>query len=180
MGVGNMTNSIKPGFKTVVFIALLILIAGFGSYCEKKETKTDHEIIPGETAEPPKVDFKALEIRIDSLQTLIQQNPTVVTLRQQLLMAAVDTAAQLIRTVGRGLPPADARNPVIGRQAAERAARIDAARWAAYINTWRQDVTTADFGMLTAMVPGGRILESHETETGEIVLLVETLFPVLP
>lgn len=175
-----MTNSIKPGLKTGLLIALFIIIAGFGIYCEKKETKTDHEIIPGETAAPPKVDFKALEIQIDSLQNLVRQNPTLVAARQQLLSVAIDTAAQLLRTVGRGIQPAEARNPVIGRQAAERAARIDAARWAAYLNAWRQDVTTADFGSLSALVPGGRIVESHETETGEIILLVETLFPVLP
>lgn len=175
-----MTNSFKSGLRSAFLIAQLVLIAWCGLNCEKKETKTEHEIIPGETTAPPKVDFKVLQARIDSLQTLVQLNPTLVVARQELILAAVDTAAQLIRSVGHGLPPADARNPVIGRQAAERAARIDAARWTAYINAWRQDVTATDFGTLSAMVPGGRILEAREIETGEIILLIETQFPVLP
>lgn len=171
-----MVNSLF--IKSFLCLAIIILLN-----CAKKEsettitTETTHELTQQEMTLPAKVDYKALMPEIDSLQNFIQMNPTLVEPRIRLLAIAMDTSANLFRTVGRGVTPVNARTPLIGRQAAQRAAMMDAARWAGYLAAWREDVSAINFGTIDSLtIMPGHLVEASATDSSNVIVLVETSF----
>jgi hypothetical protein len=119
-------------------------------------------------------DYAGLLDKIDRIENEIRQHPTDVNLRAELVAASVDTAARLIRAVGRGLPAELAkRSRPLALQSAERASVVDAYRWVAYLMKWTKDHRFPDYGAIEASVPGVRIVLRDTLANDEIRLLVE-------
>ncbi|HPG39629.1 MAG TPA: hypothetical protein PLP19_20300 [bacterium] len=107
------------------------------------------------------------------LQEKILQTPDNVDLRRELVAASVNSEQKTLRAVGYGLPPEHAANSAMAQQAAERAAYLDACRWAAYIIKWQDSPDSPAFGEIEGNIPGARIIYKETADDGKISMVVE-------
>jgi len=109
--------------------------------------------------------------QLQLLQERIAKDPVQPALRQALLEEAIDISARKMYALGLGKPQPDSKSPAAAQQAAERAAYLDGCRWLAYINAWRLDIHTPDFGNLQAAISGARLVQRNATPEQTLVLV---------
>lgn len=107
------------------------------------------------------------------LQERIIQSPDSVALRKELVKASVNPEQKTLRAAGYGLPPVHAANSAMAQQAGERAAYLDACRWAAYILKWQESPDSPTFGEIQSDLPGARIVYKDTAADGKISMVVE-------
>ncbi len=107
------------------------------------------------------------------LQEKIVQQPENVEFRKELVTAAMDVSHKTMRAAGTGLYPQDASNTAIARQSAERAAYLDACRWAAYMLKWKDTPESPAFGEIEGDIPGAKLLLKKTEDDGKTIALVE-------
>lgn len=110
-----------------------------------------------------------------ALQDRIVKNPEDITHRRALGEKAIEAETGVIWTVGRGKIPVSAASPHVAQSQAELAARIDAARWAAYLSEWRKNGFATPFGALNAQASGGEIVSKIMSDSICVVLLKTAL-----
>lgn len=160
----------------------------FVSTCskEKQETKTSDNkekefTYSGSTEEQ----MYSIEMNYDSLlyvfeeQTaLVTANPFDLNSRKKLVKTCYDSSHHRIITFGIGKPPVNARTPSIGMKMAEQAAKIQAYRWAAFVQKWRLDPSSPDTSITNARLPGGQILSRLVMPDSTIKVLLEIRNPI--
>ena len=153
----------------VVITALLIVS------CTKKQD--EESISPKQhsqqTGQVEQLDYEEIMTTIETIQNQIIGNPADVALHKKLVETSVDEDHQIIRAMGQGKQPPDARSTAIAEQAALDAAFIDASQWVAYIIEWKKDPQTPEFGKIQAKLPGTRIV--YKTSEGDLTkVLIES------
>lgn len=147
--------------------------------CEKKVETPDLEnsLEKRELQNPPPVatvNYGEIMNQLFDLQGRIIQQPGAIQPRIDLLAVAIDSARQKMYAVGEGLPDSTAKTEALAKQAAERAALIDAQRWALLVRSWRQNLTTPQFtDKLSGQVPPFQIMQRAELPGNRIYLLLE-------
>lgn len=106
-----------------------------------------------------------------ALQDQIMKNPEEIALRRALGEKAIVVEAGVVWSIGRGKISMPARPLNVAQSQAELAARIDAARWAAYLLDWHKNGYATAFGELKAQVQGGEVLNKILTDSTCVVLV---------
>ena len=156
-----------PGLFVFIVLALCALVS-----CGKKEEVKELQAQKAAVSTLKPEEAEKLSAVLLDLQDQIRQNPTDVDLRTAYLEKSVDERAGLMRASGLGKPPVNASSELIARQAAERAAYLDACRWIAYLREWRKNPSIPDFGTIQANIPGAEIVY-RKTEDNESLVLVQ-------
>jgi hypothetical protein len=174
MGNGNMilNKSIqRPVSKRAGLLLVTALLLVFGCSREEKvrELQSDTNAEALAQLDTPEISLEKLL----PLQEKIMQQPDSIAFRRELVAASVNIAQKTLRAAGVGLVPENAENTAIAQQAAERAAYLDACRWAAYILKWQKSPDSPAFGEIQGNIPGAQILHKTVTEDGKSVVLVE-------
>jgi hypothetical protein len=159
------------------FIFFLIFIVL--SSCSKKKEEAGEEKEYSTSSGMEGQVYRA-NINYDSLLTVVDQATEMVAayssdinLRQKLVAISYDTSNGIIFASGRGRPQVNARTPSIAMNFAERAAQIEALKWAAYIERWKLDPTTPDLGKISAAMPPGRVVSKKVLPDSTVQVLVE-------
>lgn len=111
-----------------------------------------------------------------TLEEKIMRQPENAALRREFGAQAIDAAAGVIWTVGRGKVPPDESIAALAQNKARQAALLDASRWAAYVLEWQRNDYATAFGSLRGEVPNSTIV--NETFSDSMcVVLVKTSLP---
>ncbi len=159
-------------FICFVLVALSLL---FDCVRNKEERTAEHSIsggVEGQTSAAVR-NYDSLLTVLDKLSESVSANPQDRQLRLSLLDTAYDTLGQRIFAAGRGKPAKNARTPAVAMKMAERAATIDAYRWAARIKKWHDHPELADEQELSAELPGAQILSQRTLPDSTVVILIE-------
>ncbi|MCI0512035.1 hypothetical protein L0128_02325 [candidate division KSB1 bacterium] len=167
-----------------LLIALLIGVA-----CEKRSQTDQTEQI--QDLEKPKftntdsllqlqqtgVDYGEIMNQVFELEQIVKTNPLDVAARLNLLQVAVDTTRQKIYAVGEGLGDSTmASNPRI-RQSVERAALVDAQRWALFIAQWQMNPRMpAITEKISGTVPPFSVVQKAELPDNKIYVMLEVTY----
>lgn len=162
-----------PNFFRISLLALLLV------QCDKKADTPDlekslenHEL--QNPAPVATVNYGEIMNQLFDLRGRIIQQPGAIQPRIDLLDVAIDSARQKMYAVGEGLPDSTAKTEALAKQAAERAALIDAQRWALLVRAWRQNLTTPQFtDKLSGQVPPFQIMQRAELPGNRVYLLIE-------
>jgi len=109
---------------------------------------------------------------IAQLQSAVQSSPNEIEARRKLVQAAVIPSRKILLAAGTGRTAPQQRAPL-----AERAAILDAYRWAAYILRWRDNPAVPEFGSIQATVSGGQVIYSQSLPSGEVQVLLKIHLP---
>lgn len=170
--------SAKFHLKIILFICMALLIV-----CSKKEEQyKTGELTPKEsttdtsdvlTIKAQPINYDSMLVVVSELVEAIKNKPTDVDLRRELVAVSYDTAWGTILSAGIGKPSHEAETESIVMKYAEKAARDEALRWAAYIKKWSVDPTIPDLGSLKADIQGGRIVAKKEMPDSSVSVLIE-------
>lgn len=105
------------------------------------------------------------------LQNRIMKSPGEVALRRALGEKAIMADAGVVWSIGRGKISPTTTSLSVAQSQAELAARIDAARWAAYLLEWQKNGYATAFGALQAQAPGGEVINKTLNDSTCIVLV---------
>ena len=155
----NFTHK-KPAVNTAGFLVLTLGLLFF--QCERQEKVQEKQLRPdtqtaGDTV-VSNVNYEELMIQLLVMEERIKEAPEVVSLRQDMVNLSLDAENQEIYTMGIGLFPENAANTAVARQSAERAAFLDACRWAAYVMNWKTDPNSTPFGSIQGELPNAAIV----------------------
>lgn len=160
-----------------IFTFFLIFIVVISCSKKKEETAEEKEY---STSSGMEGQVNRTDINYDSLLTVVDQATemvaaysTDINLRQKLVSISYDTSNGVIFASGRGRPRTDARTPTLAMRYAERAAQIEALKWAAYIEKWKLDPTTPDLGKISVEMPMGRVVAKKVLLDSTVQVLVE-------
>jgi len=168
----------------LVFLFAMFFIANCTK--EKQETKTpdnkDKEYeLSGSTEEQMyniEMNYDSLLFVFEELTATVSANPLDFNSRKQLVKTCYDSSHNRIITFGIGKPPLNARTPSVGMKMAEQAAKIQAYRWAAFVQKWRFDPSSPDTSIMNARLPGGQILSRLVMPDSTIKVLLEIRNPI--
>jgi hypothetical protein len=170
-----MKNMIKGKRLRALGLFALLCLGALSLLCRKEE-KPGGEIRPPEGGETiTEAQLTRITGDLLDLQEKIRQQPQDVTLRQQLVAAAVDRDGRRLLAAGLGKVPAESPSSAMASQGAERAAFIDGCRWIAYLQAWEKNPETPVFGAIQGQIPPAKIIYKHTTPD-QIVVLVEAKF----
>ena len=151
-------------FLIVPFIVLICFINCSEDKKEKQQTKVENEVeysVSGESESQ----LYDIEMNYDSLMyvfeeklTTLQEKPNNLEARQQLVEAGYDQLHNRILAFGEGSPPENARTPSLALNYAEKAAKIEAYRWAYQIKKWHTDPMNNDSTITDADMPPVQML----------------------
>lgn len=168
----------KPIWISTILISIFIIIV-----CGKKEEQyKTGELTPKEsttdtsdvlTIKPKPINYDSMLVVVSELVEAIKNCPTDVDLRRELVAVSYDTAWGTILSAGTGKPSPEAETESIAMKYAERAARDEALRWAAYIKKWSADATIPELGSLKADIQGGKIVAKKQLPDNSVSVLVE-------
>lgn len=167
----------KKRFYLFFFLMLtLCLYCSKGKQKEKQKPSEEEEYSITSNVEGQLYD---VNINYDSLLTVIGQLTEMVSsypndfeLRKNLVSTCYDTLSDIILASGRGRPLISARTPTLAMKYAEKAATIDAYRWAAYIKKWHLNPTTPDIGKLSVEVSAGQVVSKKVLPDSTVQVLV--------
>ena len=172
----------------LIVVFSLILIVSFNCTKQDEQQKAIEEekveySIPGNMegqVQRIKINYDSLLTVVDQLTEMLAENPFDISLRKKLVATCYDSTFHVLVASGRGKPITNARTPTQARESARRAAKVDAYRWAVYLNKWRLDPTTPDFGKISAELPGGLIVSENVLPDSSVQVLVEVKLAPLP
>ena len=162
----------RISLNNIAFTCLIAMAAILS--CAKEEqsgqispSKNAHSIIQSS-------DAKTLMTNLLNQQDAIINSPADASLRKKLLETSVDETRQVARAAGQGKPSGEALTAGAARQAAERAAFVDACRWLAYILEWRDHIEKPDYGKIEKQLPGAQTVYTDASNDTMTFVLVET------
>jgi len=166
----SMTRPVAAGAGLLlILIMALLLVAG----CSREEKVQELQPQTNVEATAEMITPEQTLAILLPLQEKIMQAPDSVALRRELVAASVNLTQKTLRAAGYGLPPEKAANSAMAQQAAERAAYLDACRWAAYIIKWQVSPDSPAFGEIEGDIPGARIVYKDTAVDGKISMVVE-------
>ncbi|MBN2010240.1 hypothetical protein JW960_12920 [candidate division KSB1 bacterium] len=164
-------------YSTIVFAFTIVLLVSFCSRKDenqKKEQLEEHSLSMDESVQQPWI-----HLNIDSLATTIDQfiteaalSPNDLEKRKQLVSYAIDQANHIIYATGTGIPQQQAASPSIALNYAKKAAKMEALRWATYINQWRTDISYSPFGSDISINANGQILKEIVQPDNSVKVLI--------
>jgi len=171
-------------FPLKIIYFIFVLIFGFTLIhlaCEKKEqqqrfeqTLEKEELQLSTVDSLPPVDYGDIMNQLYDLQQKIKQAPLELQCRQALLEVAIDSSRNKLYAVGEGLPDTTLASNALQRQAAERAALVDAQRWALFALKWSQDPNQPLItDKVSGQVPPFRIVQKAQLLANKTYLLIE-------
>ncbi|MBN1350852.1 hypothetical protein JXJ21_15645 [candidate division KSB1 bacterium] len=174
----------QPVLTALVLIILPILL--FISACEQKSSK-DEEIVTGQfkshektvidslkPREASPVDYGQIMETVFQLEDSVKRYPDAIDVRRSLVAAAYDTARRKVYTVGFGIPDTSTASSLLALKGAERAALVDAQRWAMFVMRWMQNpIEPAITDRVTGDVPPGVTVQKAVWPGNQVYLLVE-------
>lgn len=165
--------------KLWIWVAVLTLTL---SACQENprppETETSGALAPAEgsqTSAEARVPDEAARQALLALEEKIMQQPDDAALRRELGAQAIDAAAGVIWTIGRGKVPPGESIAAIAQNKAKQAALIDASRWAAYLLEWQKNDYATAFGTLRGEVPNSTIVNETFSDSMCVVLVKTSL-----
>lgn len=124
------------------------------------------------TIKPKAMNYDSLLIVLSDIVEAIQENPTDLDYRHQLVAAGYDSAWGTIVAPGFGRPQSDAETSSIAAKYAERAAIADALRWAAWIKRW-SDNPSAPLDTLKVEIQQHRVVAKKVLPDHSVSVLIE-------
>lgn len=163
--------------KTRYFIFLLLL--PIFVFCEKKaeESMVENAVRQQEmqgNASVVAVNYGEIMNQLFELEQAVIQAPEAILPREKLLNVAIDTTRKKLYAVGEGLPDSTAKTAALAKQSAERAALVDAQRWALLTLRWQKDISRPHFtDKISGQVPPFQIIQRAELPENKIYLMIE-------
>ncbi|MBD3287556.1 hypothetical protein GF337_02020 [candidate division KSB1 bacterium] len=128
-----------------------------------------------------------IEMNYDSLMYVfeerlktLQENPDNIEARKQLVEAGYDQQHSRVLAFGEGVPPENAQTPSLALNYAEKAAKIEAYRWAYQIKKWHADPTNNDSSVTGAELPSAKMLSKLVMPDSTVKVLVELKLAEMP
>jgi hypothetical protein len=124
----------------------------------------------------PSVDYASVFNTINVLQREVLVKPSDVKARQALVKAAVDQHRRKLYVVGEGAPNAEqaGASETLLLQGAERAAVVDAQRWALLVLAWAQDANKpAPNSQVSGTVPPHAVVYKAQLPDRTMQVLIE-------
>ena len=170
----------------LILVLFFILVLSLG--CSKKEEEQQQAVeeeysIPGGMEEQTQqviINYDSLLTVVDQLTEMVAANPSDIELRKKLLSTCYDTVNNTIICTGKGTPLTNARTPTLAIKFAERAATIEAYRWAARLKKWQLDPKSPDTENLSIENLRGKIVSRSVLSDSTIQVLVEVSAANLP
>lgn len=173
-------------FNAKVLSSLIIAISILLSTCEKKESAED-KTVSGQVGQfettlidssarmdTTTVDYGEIMQTVFQLEDSIKRNPMDVSIRSALVTVAYDSTSGKIYTVGYGIADTSAGSEARAMQTAERAALIDAQRWAMFVMRWKENADEpAITETVSGNVPRGTPIQKAILPENNLYLLVE-------
>lgn len=163
----------------IVAASLTLSACQSGNTPREPESQSEGAISVAEgsqTGAAARVPDEAARQALLALEEKIMQQPEGAALRREFGAQAIDAAAGVIWTVGRGKIPPGESIAALAQNKARQAALLDASRWAAYVLEWQKNDYATAFGALHGEVPNGIIV--NETFSDSMcVVLVKTSLP---
>ena len=163
---------------SIVFMSILLMI----ECSKKKEEYQTGEITPKESTEdttsvltikPKPINYDSMLVVVSELVEAVKENPTDIDYRRELVAVSYDTTWEIILSAGFGKPSQEGETESIAMKYAERAATIDAWRWAAYIKRWSIDPKFPNLDTLNVEIQGGRVVAKKILPDKAVSVLVE-------
>lgn len=162
-----------------IFLTLVLMVVIYSSCAQQGEQQPREPESSGALSASENAAMQT-DLRVPSefevqellaLQDQIMKNPEEIALRRALGEKAIVVEAGVVWSIGRGKISLSARPLNVAQSQAELAARIDAARWAAYLSTWHKSDFGTPFGAMKAEVSGGEVVKKILTDSTCTVLL---------
>ena len=181
-----MPQSIQ--IRPFVIINSVILLAAllFCPACEKKESSekeiTEEQMVQYEellvdssrVTEVAAVDYAEIMETVFQLEDSIMHNPAEIPIRSALVEVAYDSDREKIYAVGHGIPDTSITSESRALKTAERAALVDAQRWALFIMRWKENPESpAITERVTGDVPPGTPVQKAVWPGNKVYMLVE-------
>lgn len=131
-------------------------------------------MVQTETAASP--DYASLFNQINVLQRDVLSRTSDITAREILVKAAVDQSRRKLYVVGEGAPNAEqaGASETLLMQGAERAAVVDAQRWALLVLSWAKNANTpAPNGQVSGTVPPHVVVYKAQLPDKTMQVLIE-------
>ncbi len=170
--------TVKMHLKSIIIYTCIYLIIG----CGKKEEYKTGELTPKEstsdtteiqTIKPQSINYDSMLVVVSELVETIKENPTDMDYRRELVAVSYDTTWGTILSAGHGKPSPNAESESLAINFAERAATVDALRWAAYIKRWSIDPNAPDLVTINAEIQGYRVVAKKVHPDKAVTILVE-------
>ncbi len=159
-------------------IVLMLSACQGGNAPREPESQSAGEISVAEgsqTAAEARVPGEAARQALLDLEEKIMRQPDDAALRREFGAQAIDAAAGVIWTIGRGKIPAGESIAAIAQNKAKQAALLDASRWAAYLLEWQKNDYATAFGALRGEVPNSTIVNETFSDSMCVVLVRTSL-----
>ncbi len=178
----------KTGTLFLIFhlIVLISFISCSKDKKEKQQTQAENEVehsIAGENESQ----LYEIEMNYDSLMYVfeekliaLKEQPNDIEARRQLVKAGYDQLHDRILAFGEGVPPENARTPSLALNYAEKAAKIEAYRWAYQIKKWHTDPMNNDSTITDIDMPPAQMLSKLVMPDSTIKVLVELKLTDMP
>lgn len=163
-------------------IHLIVLISFINCSKDKKEKEqpqAEKEVehsIAGENESQLyeiKMNYDSLMYVFEEKLAILKEQPNDIEAREQLVGAGFDEAHNRILAFGEGVPPENARTPSLALNYAERAAKIEAYRWAYQIKKWHTDPMNNDSTITDTDMPPVQMLSKLVMPDSTVKVLVE-------
>ena len=166
------------------FLLIFLAVIFISQACQKREQEmqqgelSQKEGVSGTDStvlviKPKPINYDSMFVVLLNLRQEIENNPMDTTLRRNLLQAAYDTTWETIMAVGLSDSITFGADSVLSLRTAERAAKLDAYRWCAYIKRWKNEGKFSNFSQINANLQGGRVIKSVKTPDNRVALLLE-------
>jgi hypothetical protein len=168
--------------RNILKIAGVLALSSLLILCGKKDEQKTGELVPKEltqdssevlTIKPKPINYDSMLTVVSQLVETLKNNPTDISLRQELVATSYDTTWETILAAGFGKPSQKAEIQSIARKFAEQAAVADAYRWAVYIKKWKIDPTIPDIGKFSTEIQAGKVVAKRELPDQNFVVLLE-------
>jgi hypothetical protein len=161
----------------IIIFTCLILILAIGCSKDKKESSEELEeysmsgSLEGQLLSR-NVNYDSLSIAIAEITKSISLDPSCIECKKKLVDTCYDTLNQIIFVTGTGKPLKNARTASIAINYAEKAATIEAYRWAYYIKKWRMDPQYPKMQQLSTQIPGSQIITKNMLSDSTMQVLI--------
>ena len=173
--------------KKVMYLSLSVIVSfSLVTNCskEKKEPAEEKEYQVSMGVEGQKFsvesNYDSLLTEVNKLSEQISANPTDLSLKTRLVDVCYDSTINMIIAAGRGQPLSDAPTHAVAMNYAERAATIEALRWAANIKQWSHDPAKSLSQELDLTMPMGRVVSKTTLPDSTIQVLIVVNAEKLP
>lgn len=167
----------KPFLLSGAIILALSACQG-GNTPREPESQSEGAISVAEgsqTGAAARVPDEAARQALLALEEKIMRQPEDAALRREFGAQAIDAAAGVIWTIGRGKIPPGESIAAIAQNKAKQAALLDASRWAAYVLEWQKHDYATAFGALRGEVPNSTIVNETFSDSMCVVLVKTSL-----